>query len=553
MQISKGCNRYLVLAAVVWSAIFTYNTTESLAAPPVYIVNGLIQQEASQDPSDDMKKIEFVSSAVNQYSDSANGYSLLYPSQMSVDVSLSDICTVFSDSTTRIEVYYDNFQGSVTTPEEYISYSNKYVASTASHKVYTDRWGRINGYRAHLLEWSRPSLARVDGDKHYYATVEMIKNSSEVYTVFIKSKEPIENAIDLVSGLTLVERQGVARNSKKNGTSTTQMNAETKAFYDKFFSPKSSLRFGMFEPSAPQTMRELNELEDKLNFQFPVLLQYQMMDNYFPSIGLEHAFEQGRTVELTLQTVYSGDANALWAGTNRNVSMVYEILDGKYDDYLVEYAQHLKDFGHPVIFRLDNEMNGDWCWYSAFYTGKDAELYKDLWRYIHDVFAKNGVDNVIWVWNPHDLSRPNFKWNHYIMYYPGDEYVDVIGMTGYNTGTYFEGERWREFDEIYPPLYKEYSLLFDKPFMITEFASNSVGGDKVAWLKKMFTGLKGLDRIKVAVWWSGIDRDQQGNPGRIYLLDENDAVITAFKEGLKTFKEKGAEEQTAPNAILNKK
>ena len=32
-------------------------------------------------------------------------------------------------------------------------------------------------------------------------------------------------------------------------------------------------------------------------------------------------------------------------------------------------------------------------------------------------------------------------------YYPGDEYVDIYGITGYNTGTYYEGESWRSFDE----------------------------------------------------------------------------------------------------------
>jgi len=217
--------------------------------------------------------------------------------------------------------------------------------------------------------------------------------------------------------------------------------------------------------------------------------------------------------------------------------MVYDILDGRYDDYFIAYADKLKEFGHPVLFRLNNEMNGDWCWYSAFYTGKDAEMYIKLWRYIHDIFVDRGVDNVVWVWNPHDVSLPAFKWNHYLMYYPGDEYVDVVGLTGYNNGTYFPGERWREFDEIYLPLYNEYVLAFDKPFMITEFASNSVGGDKTAWVGRMFDGIRDFDRIKVAVWWSGVDYDQQGRPGRIYLIDEDEGLLDIFRKRLKEYKD----------------
>ena len=53
----------------------------------------------------------------------------------------------------------------------------------------------------------------------------------------------------------------------------------------------------------------------------------------------------------------------------------------------------------------------------------------------------------------------------------------------------------------------------------------------------MFGQLKNLDRIKVAVWWSGVDYDQQGGPGRVYLIDESDEVINAFRSGLKGFKQ----------------
>ena len=165
-------------------------------------------------------------------------------------------------------------------------------------------------------------------------------------------------------------------------------------------------------------------------------------------------------------------------------------------------------------------------------------MYKALWRHIRRIFDETGVDNVLWVWNPHDVSLPDFKWNHPLMYYPGDDVVDIIGITGYNTGTYFPGEKWRSFHDIYKPVQVNYSDWFDKPFMITEFGSNSVGGDKVAWIQEMFREIPAYDRIKVAVWWSGIDLDSAGRPGRIYLLDETAATIDAFRQGLQKYQEK---------------
>lgn len=507
-------------------------------AETTYVVNGTITAGESYNQQDDVKRIDSYNDWFNKYTDYANGYSILFPAGMLLDVSLSKVVSVLEDQNTRVEIYYDNFAGTQADAGDYIAYSNRFLNNREDHMLSADDTLYVNGMKVHVLRWNRSKLDKVWNDRNYYVSAEFVKNHNEVYTVMIKSTQPFDSYMDILSSFTVLDRQGTAVNHKPMLKAKTKRNAETEAVYRKLFGPGSTLKFGMFEPSAPLTFRYLDELEDRLQYQFPVLLRYQNMDEYFPQRALENAYEHGRVLELTLQTVNSAEVNALWATRDEqhNARMMYDILRGKYDDYFHDYAQRMKDFGHPVIFRLNNEMNGDWCWYSAFYTGKDAELYKAVWRYVYDVFAQNGVENVIWVWNPHDVSRPDFKWNHYMMYYPGDEYVDVIGLTGYNTGTYFKGETWREFSEIYPPLYHEYTALFDKPFMITEFAANSVGGNKADWINKMFDQLPHLSNIKLAVWWSGIDYDQQGRPGRIYKLDEEEAYINIFHQRLQKFK-----------------
>ena len=167
------------------------------------------------------------------------------------------------------------------------------------------------------------------------------------------------------------------------------------------------------------------------------------------------------------------------------------------------------DFAILVLFRPFNEMNGDWCSYSAYHTSRDTDIFKALYRYIHGIFAEAGAENVIWVWNPNERSFPDFKWNHEIMYYPGDKYVDVVGLTGYNTGTYYQGETWRSFQEIYAPLYQKATGLYEKPLMITEFACSRIGGDKEQWVQDMFDAIADFPAIKVAIWWDGCDWDTQ--------------------------------------------
>ncbi|MDD4600861.1 hypothetical protein SDC9_22893 [bioreactor metagenome] len=523
----------LILAVAICFPMLAFPQLSIAWASPSYIVNGVLTDESTISPNNDVKQISNHNEWYNRYTNYPSGYTFLYPRHMIVDVSLSAVRTVFADETTKIEIYHDNFSGTETDAHSYINYGNQFLNNTADHTVALDTTFWDSGYQVHLLKWERRKLARVINDKNYYVSAEIIRSPSEVYTVFIKSSLPIENELDIINSFTFIDKQGTAGIYKKPTASASQLNKETAAFYNQYFSPGSKLTWGLFEPSAPETFSYLDPLETAMDHTFPILLRYQSLEENAPIRGLAKAYEKGRTIELTLQTVNPGLVDALKARSdNDNAHIVYEILDGNYDDYLHTYASRLKTFGHPVLFRLNNEMNGDWCWYSAYYTAKDTDLYIALWKYIHTIFAEEGVDNVLWVWNPHDLSRPDFKWNHYLTYYPGDEFVDIIGMTGYNTGTYFPGESWREFDEIYAPLYRDYNALFSKPLMITEFASNSVGGDKAAWLHTMFNSLDNYPNIKVAVWWSGIDYDAKGYPGRIYLIDESDEYLKIFQERL---------------------
>ena len=200
---------------------------------------------------------------------------------------------------------------------------------------------------------------------------------------------------------------------------------------------------------------------------------------------------------------------------------------------MYDYAKVIAEHGHPVMFRLFNEMNGDWCPYSSYNTSKDTMVFKEAYQYVYNIFAETGANaNTIWVWNPNSVSFPNFDWNHPLMYYPGDDYVDVVGMTAYNTGNYYPGETWREFDALYRGMYYNYCSWFKQPFMITEFASATAGGNKARWIENMFSSIDEFERIKVAIWWDGCDWDAHGNIARSYFLDETPDVMQAFKKGL---------------------
>ncbi len=506
------------------------------AAAARYYVNGSLSAvPVAASPGNTIHSLTDYSASYERFSDYPRGYQMLVPKGSRVDISLSAFCTVFTSPGLTVEVYYDDLTNNSASFSDYVFYSNSFLYKGGLHAVTADY--AMGG--GHTTRWQRAKLARVENDKNYYQATAIRRTSQKIYTIILKSSEPIGSRGDTITGsFSFISPQGIARNFKENKPSTTTMNQATRSAFDELFGKNATLTWGLFEYSAPQVFHQLEEKEKALDYRFKVLLRYQTMDEPLPLRQLEKAAENDRIVELTMATIHKTNANALWASSTASAAVSYKILNGDYDEYLKKYAQDLKAFGKPVLFRLNNEMNGDWCWYSAFYTARDTSIYKELWRYIRAVFDAEGVDNLIWVWNPHDVSLPDFAWNNAMAYYPGDEYVDVVGLTGYNNGTYFSGEKWRTFNEIYAPLYHDYLALFDKPFMITEFSSNSVGGDKAAWINDMFKDIGNYPNIKVAVWWHGVDYDKNGNPGRVYLIDDSPEVTLAMKEGLKNYPSK---------------
>jgi len=471
----------------------------------------------------------------NLFTNKVDGYTIEIPGDMETDMRFSNIRAVLENENLKIEIYRQAIENTTgCSIESYVNYSNQFINNNIDHYKELEGKTRIDGRSVTYLQWSRRALDKIENDRCYYASIEVPLSEHEVITILFKSSRKFENKsyLDVARSLELIEKTVEPYVQKIHKTENTSWDAKTASVYEQFFGENTRLHWGIFETDAPVNFIALKKIEEKLDFTFPILLYYTgILENKerHPNlaIALENAKIEGRVLELTLQTVEQ---------TPGKGNMVYDVLDGKYDSYLENYAKEVANSGEPVLFRLGNEMNGDWCVYSSHHTSKDTDIFKAFYYYIDQIFEEAGADNVIWVWNPNGKSFPDFKWNDELCYYPGDEYVDVIGMTSYNTGTYYESETWMEFDQMYDSLYKKYIDLYEKPLMITEFSSSSVGGSKEAWVANMFRNVYKYDRIKVAVWWDGCDWDAEGNVARSYFIDETEELVRLFRDNLVRFK-----------------
>jgi len=274
-------------------------------------------------------------------------------------------------------------------------------------------------------------------------------------------------------------------------------------------------------------------LEERIGKPFEVVLMYHQLGGPLELEGMKQAARQGKIIELTIQVSHENNEDVY------GYTPMFDLISGLKDHQLRAMAAQLKEYKEPILFRLNNEMNSDWTSYSGIITLSDPELYILAWQHVYQVFYQEGVRNLIWVFNPNDRNYPPSNWNDFTCYWPGDGYVHMIGVTGYNTGDYYRslvGESWREFSAIYDDIQRKYEPIFGKyPWIITEFASSSYGGDKARWIDRMFQALPKYKNIKVAVWWSYADYDLR--PGkehiaaRPYFLDETDTTLEAFARG----------------------
>jgi Glycosyl hydrolase family 26 len=198
------------------------------------------------------------------------------------------------------------------------------------------------------------------------------------------------------------------------------------------------------------------------------------------------------------------------------------IISGTYDDYIGEWATEIGAWGHPLLLRFAHEMNGDWYPWCETVNGNRPGDYAAAWRHVHRIFRAAGATNAKWAWTPYVRLPGSLP---LAALYPGDEYVDWVGLDGYNWGSTRTWSSWQRFAEIFEPSLAELKAITDKPVMIGEVASTEVGGDKAAWIDDFFDGLKRHHAIRAFAWFNF-------NKESDWRIESSPAATEAFAAGL---------------------
>ncbi len=459
------------------------------------------------------------------YVNTVDGYRIDLPGDWVVDDTYKGTMTRLTapDQKAVIKVYVQSLQN--VSANDYIQYSNyKVLRQQNGMIVWAYNWNPVNGIPAYRIMWERPRLNNVPDDLNLYREINLIY-PDRIYTFVMKTNvENYERFCPVFESiLGSYQAQPIIPEYRPAEDPVIEdINLDGTRLHVTI--PKNQMMWGIFHPLfhpnvfTPQAIEAYKQYEQSLDHKFEFIMTYTEFYKPFPNKLVADTYADGRIMMLTLAPTMNWELTSV---------IIPSIANGEYDSYIAEWARQVKNVGDPVFVRFANEMNGDWDPWCAWFYSKDPDLYILAWQRIHDIFEQQGADNAIFVWNPHDRSFPDFKWNRAEMYYPGGNYVDWVGLTGYNNGTGFTYEYWRNFNDIYCPLYNEYLRKFPgKPFMITEFSCSELGGDKAAWINDCMHSLAAYPNIRIAVWYDQTDGK------RYYRIDSSPTAKEAFRQGL---------------------
>ncbi|MBU0502286.1 MAG: hypothetical protein KJ811_03455 [Candidatus Margulisbacteria bacterium] len=278
--------------------------------------------------------------------------------------------------------------------------------------------------------------------------------------------------------------------------------------------------FGVFRNGAPENMAHIAKLEEQIGKKPAMIMWYQDWSCKFPKDEAETITKYGAVPQIVWEP---------WYWQDKSKVKLKDIVDGKWDNYIRFWAQDIKDFNQPIFIRLAHEFNLTIYPWGVPNNEQDPTLYIKAFRHVVDVFRREKVENVKWVWCFNNYSNPpNEAWNDWAEAYPGDKYVDWVGIDGYNWGKTQEWSGWETFKVLFRDQVRRAKMLWPtKPIMIAEFSSAEKGGDKAAWISEIPEYLKSSLRDIDAIIWFDIKKEAD------WRIKSSKESLAAFKEIMK--------------------
>lgn len=279
------------------------------------------------------------------------------------------------------------------------------------------------------------------------------------------------------------------------------------------FEPPQGIYLGAYI-LQDETIKEKNKIQ-KFN-----ALTGKKHASFFRYVGYGEPFPKAWVTELKRE----GAVPQIAWEPNQGLDVVQD------NAYLRSFAREAKEAGIPIFLRFASEMNGDWAAYSG-----NPQKYIEKWCLVHRVMAEE-APNVALVWTVFAFPQKTIP-----LYYPGDAYVDWVGVNIYNV-VYHNNDPAKKaaYEDPLKLLDYVYRTYGDrKPIVVCEYgATHYTITDNRAYpefackkITRMYNGiLKAYPRVK-AIYYFNVNNIANAPSGRRI----NDYSLTTHQDVLVTY------------------
>ena len=334
--------------------------------------------------------------------------------------------------------------------------------------------------------------------------------------------------------------------STKPSKVPTVVSAPSKA---EIMSPASPY-FGLYTEQAPFSFSSYDAVSDRVGSSPNVVGYFGGWDQTYRGDVVTNSWKRNSLPILTWESRPINAPNAVVTEPDYELP---KIIGGNFDAYLHQYAKDIVATGLPLGIRLDHEMNGNWYPWSEDTgkidpaTGKPTKLnnnnagdYAKMWQHVHDIFEQEGANGlVVWIWAPNIINNlpTAHKTSAYLDgLYPGAQYVDVVGLSGYLRPAYKPDNNF-SFDYTFGSSLAELRRVAPaKPILLAEVGASETGGHKAAWLTSFFAGVNDPANSDIIgfVWFNlAVTTYTEGELGtNDWRIDSRPDTLAAFVAGL---------------------
>ena len=247
-----------------------------------------------------------------------------------------------------------------------------------------------------------------------------------------------------------------------------------------------------------------------------VLRAYVFWDSEFPDLRHQRATEGARTLHLSINARRTDGSVVPWS------SIAAAEPGDEIHGELVAWIDRLAAYDGPLRITFHHEADIE----PEFGTGED---FVAAWRrFVSLLDAAAPQIDTAWVLTGFNLDREVAD-----QFWPGDDYVDIIGADAFNWyGCRGNPEAWRSPQEVLAPLLTFGAKHPDKPLMLAELGSDEddeLPGRKAQWLADLAELLASDDyrRIETVIFFHN---DHDADSTCDWWLDSSEETADAVSE-----------------------